>query len=202
VWSGTWEFSRKQVEAVTRSRRDDLLILASERDRKGYERLAGVVDGNAYYWSSANPETYPGYEAKLEEMGQSVHAHGGLWIAPAAPGFDARSVGGTTVVDRKGGATFRRELDAAAGSSPDAIGLISWNEFSEGTHIEPSERYGPRYLDVLADVRGAEQPVVEDLDSSEPAATDARHSLALLGGLVVLVVGGVAIARRRRVTAG
>ena len=201
VWSGTWEFSRKQVEAVTRTRRDDLLILASERDRQGYERLADLVDGNAYYWSSVNPDTYPGYERKLDEMGRSVHAHGGLWIAPAAPGFDARSVGGTTVVDRKGGATFRRQLDAATGSGPDAIGLISWNEFSESTHIEPSERYGPRYLEVLADILGAENPAVGDLDSSEPAATDERHALALLGGLVVLVIGGVAVVRRRRYTA-
>jgi Glycosyl hydrolase family 99 len=204
VWSGTWEFSREQVEAVTRTRRDDLLILASERDRQGYERLAGLVDGNAYYWSSVNPDTYPGYDRKLEEMGRRVHAYGGLWIAPAAPGFDARSVGGTTVVDRKGGGTFRRQLDAAAGSSPDAIGLISWNEFSEGTHIEPSEKYGARELEVLADVLDAEGPVVADLDSSEPAATDENHALALLGGLVVLLVGGAAIVRgrRRRVTAG
>jgi hypothetical protein len=198
VWSGTWEFSREQVEAVTRTRRDGLLILASERDPRGYERLSGLVDGNAYYWSSVNPDTYPGYDRKLKEMARRIHADGGLWIAPAAPGFDARSVGGTTVVARKGGATFRRELDAAAGSSPDAIGLISWNEFSEGTHIEPSEKHGSRYLEVLADVVGAEYPAVEGLDSSEPAATDERHALALLGGLVVLLAGGAAMVRRRR----
>ncbi len=32
----------------------------------------------------------------------------------AAPGFDARLVGGTSVVERRGGATLRAELDAAA----------------------------------------------------------------------------------------
>jgi Glycosyl hydrolase family 99 len=202
VWSGTWEFSRAQVEAVTRTLRDDMLILASERDRWGYERLADLVDGNAYYWSSVNPDTYPGYEQKLEEMGRTVHADGGIWIAPAAPGFDARTVGGTTVVDRRDGATLRRQMDAASGSSPDAIGLISWNEFSEGTHIEPSEKHGPRELEVLADVLRTEGPVAPDLDSSAPAASDERHALALLGGLVALILGGVAIARRRGVRAG
>ena len=62
------------------------------------------------------------------------------------------AVGGTTVVERRDGETLRRQLDAAHGSSPDAIGLISWNEFSENTHIEPSEQYGARYLEVVADV--------------------------------------------------
>jgi Glycosyl hydrolase family 99 len=194
IWSGTWEFSREEVESVTRGRRDRLLILASERNAAGYDRLADLVDGNAYYWSSVNPETYPGYDHKLDEMGRRVHAHGGLWIAPAAPGFDARLVGGTTVVPRKRGATLRRQLDAATSSSPDAIGLISWNEFSESTHIEPSEKHGTSALEVVADVLGADQPIAAELDSSEPAATDAQHALALIG----LALGGVATARWRR----
>ena len=33
-------------------------------------------------------------------MSAEVHEQGGLWIAPAAPGFDARLIGGTTVVER------------------------------------------------------------------------------------------------------
>ena len=31
-------------------------------------------------------------------------------------------------------------------SSPDVLGLISWNEFSENTHVEPSEQFGDRYV--------------------------------------------------------
>jgi len=42
VWSGTWRFSRRDVAAVTRSRRDDLRILASERNVDGYRRLADL----------------------------------------------------------------------------------------------------------------------------------------------------------------
>ncbi len=37
---------------------------------------------------------------------------------------------------RKGGATLRRSSPRRA-ASPDAIGLISWNEFSENTYVEP-----------------------------------------------------------------
>ena len=37
-------------------------------------------------------------------------------------------------------------------SSPDAVGLISWNEFSENSAIEPSRRYGAQALRTLADL--------------------------------------------------
>ena len=45
---------------------------------------------------------------------------------------------------------LRAEWNAAISSRPAAVGVISWNEFSENTHVEPSKAYGNRYLDVLA----------------------------------------------------
>jgi Glycosyl hydrolase family 99 len=197
VWSGTWRFSAEEIARVTASRGSDLLILASERNLDGYRRVAPYVNGNAYYWSSVNPETFPGYDAKLTEMGTAVHQRNGIWIAPAAPGFDARLIGGTTVVPRRNGATLRRELDAATRSSPDAIGLISWNEFSENTHIEPSVRHGARYLEVLADVRGATVDIESDLDSGVPGTTGRSYGPAILAGLLALVIGAAGVAARR-----
>jgi hypothetical protein len=152
IWSGTWEFSTPEVESVVQNKRDDILILASEKNVEGYQRLADLVDGNAYYWSSVNPDTHPSYVEKLVAMSEAVHNRGGLWIAPAAPGFDARLVGGTRAIDRKNGETLEKELSAAIQSSPDAIGLISWNEFSENSHIEPSQDHGYRYLEVIAEI--------------------------------------------------
>jgi phospholipase C len=198
IWSGTPKFSRAELAAVTKPRRDALRILASERNVEGYRRVAALVDGNAYYWASVNPRTYPGQAAKLTQMGDAVHARRGIWIPSAAPGFDARAVGGTSVVERYGGATLRAELDAAATSSPDAVGLISWNEFSENTHIEPSREHGSRYLRLVGDVRGARLPEVRDFDSSEPAATDVSYGVPLLGGLALFIVGGVALLTLRR----
>jgi hypothetical protein len=86
-------------------------------------------------------------------MGAAIHQNKGMWIAPAAPGFDARLIGGNSVVERKDGETLRTELKVALQSLPDAIGLISWNEFSENSHIEPSQNYGDVYLKTLADTR-------------------------------------------------
>jgi hypothetical protein len=192
IWSGTWKFSASEVAQVTGGRRDRLLILASERKPKEYERLATLVDGNAYYWSSANPGTFPDYQGRLDAMAQIVRQHHGLWIAPVAPGFDARLIGGTRVVERDDGIMLRSQFAAALASSPDALGLISWNEFSENSHVEPSQAFGHRYLDVLAELRAV--PNIPDFDSSEPADTQPEAlPLIALAGLVFLVFGSLAM---------
>lgn len=152
IWSGTWEFSAEEIASVVQDKRARLLILASEKNVEGYQRLSGLVDGDAYYWSSVDPYAHDGYLEKLNAMSDAVHEGGGLWIAPAAPGFDARLLGGSRAIDRRDGETLRTELDAALHSSPDAIGLISWNEFSENSHIEPSQEHGDQSLEVLAEL--------------------------------------------------
>jgi hypothetical protein len=198
IWSGTWKFKPTDIAKVAGTRRDRLLILATERNLDGYQHLADFVSGNAYYWSSVDPETFPGYPDKLIGIGEAVHAHHGLWIAPAAPGFDARMIGGSRIVDRKDGATLRQQMDAALQSSPDAVGLISWNEFSENSYVEPSIKYGSRYLEVLADIRGTVFPKISDFDSSEPGTTTVRpDNLILLGALVLLVLASLLIIVRR-----
>ncbi len=199
IWSGTWKFSPEDVATVTKPYRDRLYLLASERNLRGYLRLAKLVDGNAYYWSSVNPDTYPGYQAKLDELGKAVHNHGGFWVAPAAPGFDARLIGGTTVVKRKGGETLRRQLSAAVHSAPDAIGLISWNEFSENSQIEPSETYGSQALELLSNRENGGIEAAE-VDSSDPGTTDPRnfYGLSVVGGLAVFIVGSVVLAVTRQ----
>ena len=179
--------------------RNRLLILArARRTSRGYERLARFVDGDAYYWSSVNPDTYPGYEEKLDGMGEAVHARDGLWIAPAAAGFDARLIGGETVVPRLGGDTLPAEFDAALGSSPDAVGVISWNEFSENSHIEPSVRYGRDYINVLADVGTTIRfSSRSDFDSSSSRA-GIGYGLPILSGLFGLIFCALLVSFTRR----
>jgi Glycosyl hydrolase family 71 len=200
IWSGTWKYSREDVQNVVLGKRDQILILASEKNVDGYSRLADLVDGDAYYWSSVNPDTFPNYAEKLTGMSAAVHANGGLWIAPASPGFDARLIGGTTVVERKDGQTLQTQFNIALQSSPDAVGLISWNEFSENSHIEPSEKYDHRYLNVLANIRHVPGPVVRDFDSSVPGDTLDKVGMdrvVALGSVGLLVIVGLFIIIRR-----
>jgi hypothetical protein len=191
IWSGTWRFTRAEIESVVAPLRRNLTVLATERSTPGYRRIADLVDGNAYYWSSGDPVRMRFYGKRLAEMGAAVHEDGGLWIAPVASGFDARLVGGRSVVPRRNGETLRRSLDAAIASSPDAIGVISWNEFSENTHIEPSELHGASSLRHLADALGAGFVMRGDFDSSEPAATDISHGRPILLGLVAFMFIGL-----------
>ncbi len=200
IWSGTWKFSYQDIESVVSGKRDQLLILASERNVDGYSRLANLVDGNAYYWSSVNPYTFPTYPEKLTAMGEAVHAHNGLWIAPVAPGFDARQIGGGTVVDRKDGKTLEIQFSAAMQSSPDAIGLISWNEFSENSYVEPSVNFGRRYLDVLTNIRSVPIPDVPNFDSSDPGDTVSRIGISrviALGSLGLFIIVCLVVVVRR-----
>ncbi len=204
VWSGTWEFTNDEIARVSASLGEAVSLLASERNTGRYDAIAPLIDGNAYYWSSVNPDTYPDYPGKLVAMGESVHAHGGLWIAPAAPGFDARLVGGTTIVERNDGETLRRQVEAALASSPDVLGIISWNEFSENSHIEPSLAYGDRYLDVLAGLLGS--PPTDAGDSSATPTTsppvDRASPVRLIAASVVILVAGLVLLRARRSSSG
>ena len=202
IWSGTWKFSHEDVSLVSAAVHTKLLLLASEKNTEGYERIADIVDGDAYYWSSMDPQRDNGAAAKLAEMGAAVHAHHGLWIPSFAPGFDVRQIAGTRVVDRRDGETLRREYATAITSSPDALGLISWNEFSENSHVEPSITYGDRALKVLPEIIGTPVPPLGPLaeDSSGSSGSfGAPWGLFIAAGAAVILLGGVtAFALRRR----
>jgi hypothetical protein len=208
IWSGTWAFSYAQVSQVTRPVRPQMLVLSTEKDLAGFERLAAVTDGDAYYWSSVNPAIDAGYQAKLNQMSQAIHAKGEYWIAPLAPGFDARLLGGQRNVPRDNGQTLKTEYATAVRSEPNMLGLISWNEFSENTYVEPSHNYGYLALDVLHQLRASTTSASPSppAPAFSPAAARTNVSpwpnVLLLSGFALALVGAVAVlsyARRRRV---
>jgi len=200
VLTGTPSMPTAELVRSTAAARSRLLVLASEKDLKGYQRVAPSVDGNLYYWSSVDPRSNEKYAAKLAEMGSAVRAHGGIWIAPVAPGFDARMVGGRSNVPRDGGATLRAEWVAATASRPDAIGIISWNEFSENTYIEPSAKYGDEYLRLVAHLTRTSPLSASDFDSSEPDGPPRKTRVLItfaISALAIMAVTFVALRRRR-----
>jgi hypothetical protein len=191
IWSGTWAFSAADVAKVTTPVRGSMLVLSSEKSVAGYQRIARWTDGDAYYWSSVNPDTNSGYAGKLDDMSRAIHGDQKYWLAPFAAGFDARLVGGAQQVQRKNGQTLRAEYATALSSSPDALGLISWNEFSENTYIEPSQKYGDEFLRVLEQLRLAAPPALAGgADSSEATAPASPSTIwpAALGVLFLLVL--------------
>ena len=158
IWSGTWRFADADIARVRTAidAPNQVLLLGSEKSQQAYDPRATLLDGDAYYWSSADPLSTPGYAARLKALSQSVHASGGLWLAPTPVGFDARLNGGTSVVDRRDGATLAAAWAAALGTAPDGLAVISWNEYTEGSYVEPSVKYGFRYLTALSALTGAD----------------------------------------------
>lgn len=207
IIDGTWEYTVNDLTLLSGQHRlahprdpSDpgqtlgLLLLASERDADGYERVASVVDGNAYYWSSADPNRRQAHVQRLVSLREAVGK--GMWIAPAAPGFDASLLGATRVIDRFEGQTFKDALETALESRPDALGIVSWNEFDENTHIEPSGKLGTRALEVLADYTAGHAPVsVQRLeafsttpDQPPPAVLQAPSRLSVIAGLLAVLI--------------
>ncbi|MCG9894541.1 MAG: hypothetical protein MH204_03580 [Fimbriimonadaceae bacterium] len=66
------------------------------------------------------------------------------------------------------GATYRRTLAEAIASKPDAIQVATWNDWQEGTQIEPSLEYGMRDLIATQEARRRLDPgfryTAKDLD--------------------------------------
>ncbi|MBI5928013.1 MAG: hypothetical protein HY862_01785 [Chloroflexi bacterium] len=56
-------------------------------------------------------------------------------------------------LDAEGGETFNYTLQMALDQNPDVIQLITWNDYGEGTIIEPTQEFGYQYLAKLQDVR-------------------------------------------------
>lgn len=148
IWTGTDQWPVSAIRSVRQALGQRAYLLASAKSAEEYERVAGVVDGDAYYWSSANPGTTYTHD-RLADLSAAVHADHGIWLAPATAGFDGRPLHHHRVVPRDGGQTLVRSLKDAFGSDPDAVGVISWNEWSENTYIEPGQRYGAQELDAL-----------------------------------------------------
>lgn len=115
-----------------------------------------VFDGHHLYSVTWNPPSDMAYTAnKFAKRVRDYAARAGaskIYVATVMPGYDDRKTGrgNAFAVSRDGGAYYARSWQAAIGSAPDWIVITSFNEWPEGTYIEPSRAYGAQYLDLTA----------------------------------------------------
>jgi len=82
----------------------------------------------------------------------AAHGTQRLWTADVIPGWDESRVQPPRVppkvFPRNNGALYTADWQAAVASNPEWIAITSWNEWFEGTQIEPSVAYGNQYLNL------------------------------------------------------
>ncbi|MCL7455425.1 MAG: glycoside hydrolase family 99-like domain-containing protein, partial [Anaerolineae bacterium] len=142
-------------------------------------RYQAVFDGHHLY-SITWPNRIPPAKT-LASWGQRVRKYNAqngtakLWVATVMPGYDDRKVRPSSgfVRSRDGGEYYRQCWQAAIASKPQWVVINSFNEWPEGSYIEPSRAFGDLYLRLTQDWAGRfkQAAPVADLALLPPPAT-------------------------------
>ncbi len=118
-----------------------------------------VFDGHHLYSVAWSPDV----KQTLADWGFRVRRYAAqngverLWVATAMPGYDDTRTDrqDAFAVARRAGNYYRATWAAAVASRPDWIVVTSFNEWVEGTMIEPSVTYGDLYLNLTRELAQA-----------------------------------------------
>ncbi len=155
----------KSIRAALDPNHQSLWIAEGVKEQLPY---LSVFDGLHLYsigWAS-------NVAAELQKWPGRVRAYGAdkLWIATVMPGNDDTRTrrAGSYVRDRRGGEFYREAWRGAFSTSPDMIVITSWNEWVEGTQIEPSVTYGDLYLNITREFAAQSKAGLSALNTAPP----------------------------------
>jgi glycoprotein endo-alpha-1,2-mannosidase len=144
-------------EVLAQVRRDNqqgVVLIADSMD----SRFVAAFDGASTYnitgqtQHKSPPEIRAWARAAYPKM-VAAAGPGKISTVTIIPGCDDRNVGRPPprpVTDRWDGETYRVLWQEAIAAAPDYVLITSWNEWHEGSEIEPSVEYGSRILDETA----------------------------------------------------
>lgn len=132
--------------------------------------VAGV-DAFGFYstFSRFRASHYEELAGKYSCIASQAHGAGRKMLLPVHPGHDtSRFRSDPYIMPRRDGQTLRDYLRAAADAKADFTLVTSWNEWPEGTVVEPSSSWADpyAYLKILAEWKGVsfvEPPLPEGL---------------------------------------
>ncbi|MBN1385019.1 MAG: hypothetical protein JW983_09090 [Elusimicrobia bacterium] len=111
------------------------------------------VADSIYPWVSGGPDR----RIKFYEESKQALAEGKIKFisGEACPGFDSYGTwgwgGGRTILPRKEGEVYKMTWDECLKYDAHWIQIITWNDFAEGSTIEPTFEYGYKYLEITSD---------------------------------------------------
>jgi hypothetical protein len=158
---GTWGAIRAQADPGHSA------LWIAEGDNFSY---LSVFDGIYPYSIAWSPN--PGSQLASYASQARVPA-GKLWMATVMPGYDDTHLGRPNgfAVNRQNGGYYASLWQGAIATNPDLISITSFNEWMEGTQIEPSVSYGNAYLQLTKQYsdafRGAGSTLALAADRSE-----------------------------------
>jgi hypothetical protein len=104
--------------------------------------LAGKTLEQAREWAK---KTYPAWV-------ETADAQGRISTITVIPGYDDTKIRKPGLrADRMDGALYRCQWEEAIAADPQWVLVTSWNEWYEGSEIEPSAEYGEKYLQLTAE---------------------------------------------------
>ncbi len=139
-----------------------------------------VFDGLHLYSITWRVNTNPAYTAsKMRKRVDEYKIQRGAtryWVATTMPGYDDTRVAGRadTFVYPRSPEYYRSTWQAAIASAPEMAIVNSFNEWREGTMIEPSVTYGQTYLEVTREMSAlyrGNSPVGLDAPTATSTAT-------------------------------
>ena len=143
-----------------------------------------VFDGHYLYSNTWNPPadltaTNQKFATRVAAMRAATGAPK-LWVATVMPGYNDVAIRPNSgfARSRDGGAYYAQSWQAAIASSPNWVVITSFNEWPEGTYIEPSAAYGDAYIGLTAQYgsqfkAGGGASAVVAAAPATPPATDA-----------------------------
>lgn len=136
-----WRAVREEVDP------DHETLWIGEGDQFDFLRVFDGIHPYSIAWSSNVARTLSTYGTRTRQQSAAL-GQPKLWVATVMPGYDDFGTGRADAFakDRGGTAYYEETWEAALGSEPDWIIITSWNEWVEGSQIEPSHSYGDAYL--------------------------------------------------------
>jgi len=120
------------------------------------------------------------------------------FLLTVTPGFDTTSWGEyEPYIDRLDGETYTKYWNMVREIEPHSVLITSWNEWGEGTEIEPSREYGFKYISItrsfIEEYKGTLVPEPEVAYSAAVESFKQHGNLTGVGEILINVEGPPAV---------